>query len=80
MNELKNLQPTGLTSLGSALKQTFDLLNVNRLHSGIDNYGQVCRTLCGSKFMHGEIVEGIQEYLPGGNFDLSSYSQTVRCV
>lgn len=40
MNELKNLQPTGLTSLGSALKQTFDLLNVNRLHSGIDNYGQ----------------------------------------
>lgn len=41
MSELKNLQATGLTTLGHALKMTFDLLNVNRLYSGIDNYGQV---------------------------------------
>ncbi|XP_041482664.1 integrator complex subunit 6-like isoform X1 [Lytechinus variegatus] len=40
MTELKNLQATGLTTLGHALKMTFDLLNVNRLYSGIDNYGQ----------------------------------------
>ncbi|XP_072180479.1 integrator complex subunit 6-like [Diadema setosum] len=40
MSELKNLQATGLTTMGHALKQTFDLLNVNRLYSGIDNYGQ----------------------------------------
>eukprot|EP00057_Strongylocentrotus_purpuratus_P021547 XP_011676021.1 PREDICTED: protein DDX26B-like [Strongylocentrotus purpuratus] len=40
MSELKNLQATGLTTLGHALKMTFDLLNVNRLYSGIDNYGQ----------------------------------------
>ncbi|XP_046852731.1 integrator complex subunit 6-like [Xenia sp. Carnegie-2017] len=39
MNELKNLQATGLTNLGSAMKQAFDLLNLYRLQSGIDNYG-----------------------------------------
>lgn len=41
MNELKNLQATGLTTLGQALRASFDLLNLNRLVSGIDNYGQV---------------------------------------
>ncbi|XP_022093387.1 integrator complex subunit 6-like isoform X2 [Acanthaster planci] len=40
MNELKNLQATSLTGLGQALKTTFDLVNINRLYSGIDNYGQ----------------------------------------
>ncbi|XP_016282174.1 sarcoma antigen 1 isoform X1 [Monodelphis domestica] len=40
MTELKNLQASGLTTLGQALKSAFDLLNVNRLVSGIDNYGQ----------------------------------------
>ena len=41
MNELKNLQATGLSTLGSSLKEAFDLLNLYRLHSGIDNYGMV---------------------------------------
>lgn len=40
MNELKNLQATGLTTLGQALRSSFDLLNLNRLVSAIDNYGQ----------------------------------------
>lgn len=40
MNELKNLQSTGLTSMGEALKNAFDLLNLNRMQSGIDTYGQ----------------------------------------
>ncbi|XP_036299370.1 integrator complex subunit 6-like isoform X12 [Pipistrellus kuhlii] len=40
MNELKNLQASGLTTLGQALRSSFDLLNLNRLISGIDNYGQ----------------------------------------
>lgn len=40
INELKNLQSNGLTSMGEALKNAFDLLNVNRLQSGIDTYGQ----------------------------------------
>ncbi|XP_069826082.1 integrator complex subunit 6 [Dendropsophus ebraccatus] len=40
MNELKNLQAVGLTSLGQALRTSFDLLNLNRLVTGIDNYGQ----------------------------------------
>lgn len=39
MNELKNLQATGLSTLGTSLKEAFDLLNLYRLHSGIDNYG-----------------------------------------
>lgn len=39
--ELKNLAATGVTSLGNALKSCFDLLNVNRMQSGIDTYGQV---------------------------------------
>uniref|UniRef100_F7F5Q2 Integrator complex subunit 6 like n=1 Tax=Macaca mulatta TaxID=9544 RepID=F7F5Q2_MACMU len=41
MSELKNLQASGLTTLGQALRSSFDLLNLNRLISGIDNYGQV---------------------------------------
>uniref|UniRef100_A0A8C2WA78 Integrator complex subunit 6 like n=1 Tax=Cyclopterus lumpus TaxID=8103 RepID=A0A8C2WA78_CYCLU len=40
MCELKNLQASGLTTLGHALRTAFDLLNLNRLISGIDNYGQ----------------------------------------
>ncbi|XP_058506498.1 integrator complex subunit 6 isoform X1 [Solea solea] len=40
MCELKNLQAFGLTTLGHALRTAFDLLNLNRLVSGIDNYGQ----------------------------------------
>uniref|UniRef100_A0A4W4HNV9 VWFA domain-containing protein n=1 Tax=Electrophorus electricus TaxID=8005 RepID=A0A4W4HNV9_ELEEL len=40
MSELKNLQASGLTTLGNALRAAFDLLNLNRLVSGIDNYGQ----------------------------------------
>ncbi|XP_058056518.1 integrator complex subunit 6-like [Anopheles bellator] len=40
MNELKNLQSNGLTSMGEALKNAFDLLNLNRALSGIDTYGQ----------------------------------------
>uniref|UniRef100_A0A8C5I0J6 Integrator complex subunit 6-like n=1 Tax=Gouania willdenowi TaxID=441366 RepID=A0A8C5I0J6_GOUWI len=39
MCELKNLQASGLTTLGHALRTAFDLLNLNRLVSGIDNYG-----------------------------------------
>ena len=41
INELKNLQATGLSTLGTSLKAAFDLLNLYRLHSGIDNYGMV---------------------------------------
>lgn len=41
ISELKNLEATGLTNLGSSLKHTFDLLNVNRMQTGIDTYGQV---------------------------------------
>ncbi|KAJ8255583.1 hypothetical protein COCON_G00194470 [Conger conger] len=40
MTELKNLQAVGLTTVGPSLRTAFDLLNLNRLVSGIDNYGQ----------------------------------------
>ncbi|KAJ1114501.1 hypothetical protein NDU88_002737 [Pleurodeles waltl] len=40
MNELKHLQAVGLTTLGQSLRTAFDLLNLNRLVTGIDNYGQ----------------------------------------
>uniref|UniRef100_A0A8C1ZK56 Integrator complex subunit 6 n=1 Tax=Cyprinus carpio TaxID=7962 RepID=A0A8C1ZK56_CYPCA len=40
MTELRNLQAVGLTSIGQSLRTAFDLLNLNRLVSGIDNYGQ----------------------------------------
>uniref|UniRef100_A0A671SWB5 Integrator complex subunit 6-like n=1 Tax=Sinocyclocheilus anshuiensis TaxID=1608454 RepID=A0A671SWB5_9TELE len=40
MTELRNLQAVGLTSFGQSLRTAFDLLNLNRLISGIDNYGQ----------------------------------------
>lgn len=41
MTELRNLQAFGLTTFGQSLRTSFDLLNLNRLVSGIDNYGQV---------------------------------------
>lgn len=37
--ELKNLQGCSLSNVGCALKDAFDLLNMHRLQSGIDNYG-----------------------------------------
>ncbi|TMS06192.1 Integrator complex subunit 6 [Larimichthys crocea] len=40
MTELRNLQATGLTTIGQSLRTAFDLLNLNRLVTGIDNYGQ----------------------------------------
>ncbi|XP_060531461.1 integrator complex subunit 6 [Cylas formicarius] len=40
MNELKNLQCYSLTTMGVAVKQAFDILNINRMTSGIDTYGQ----------------------------------------
>ncbi|XP_063239498.1 integrator complex subunit 6 [Bacillus rossius redtenbacheri] len=40
MNELKNLQCTGMTTMGAALKNAFDVLNINRMQTGIDTYGQ----------------------------------------
>uniref|UniRef100_A0A8D2EXB3 VWFA domain-containing protein n=1 Tax=Theropithecus gelada TaxID=9565 RepID=A0A8D2EXB3_THEGE len=40
MNELKNLQAEGLRTLGQSLRTAFDLLNLNRLVTGIDNYGK----------------------------------------
>ena len=44
MTELRTLQATGLTTIGQSLRTAFDLLNLNRLVTGIDNYGQVCST------------------------------------
>lgn len=40
INELKNLQCLGLTTMGPALKHAFDVLNINRMQTGIDTYGQ----------------------------------------
>ncbi|XP_005100225.1 integrator complex subunit 6 [Aplysia californica] len=39
-SELKNLRASGLSSLGPSLKHAFDLLNLNRMTSGIETYGQ----------------------------------------
>ncbi|XP_066924176.1 integrator complex subunit 6-like [Clytia hemisphaerica] len=39
MTELKNLDGFNLSDVGRALKESFDLLNINRLHMGLDNYG-----------------------------------------
>ena len=41
LEELKSLQATSLSGLGPALKESFNLLNLHRLQSGIDNYGMV---------------------------------------
>ena len=40
MNELKNLQCIGMTKMGAALKNAFDILNINRMQTGVDTYGQ----------------------------------------
>ena len=41
ITELKSLTATGLSSFGSSLREALDLLNIHRLHTGIDHYGQV---------------------------------------
>lgn len=38
MNELKNLQCNCRTVMGTGLRQAYDLLNLNRMQSGIDTY------------------------------------------
>ncbi|XP_041359584.1 integrator complex subunit 6-like [Gigantopelta aegis] len=40
MSELKNLHGSCLSMMGPAIKNAFDLLNINRMQSGIDTYGQ----------------------------------------
>ena len=40
MNQLKNLQCVGMTTMGAALKHAFDVLNINRMQTGTDTYGQ----------------------------------------
>jgi integrator complex subunit 6 len=39
MESLKNLEAGDLTDLGSALKETFELVNQYRLQTNVDNYG-----------------------------------------
>jgi ATP-dependent RNA helicase DDX26B len=39
LNELKNLSATSLSSIGTALKTSFDLLNLLRIQRNTDNYG-----------------------------------------
>ncbi|XP_018009540.1 integrator complex subunit 6 [Hyalella azteca] len=39
MNELKNIRATGLSTIGPAIRNVFDVLNINRMQSGIDTYG-----------------------------------------
>ena len=46
VTELKNLQALGVSVFGQSLKESLDLLNINRLHTGIDHYGQVHVQLC----------------------------------
>ena len=43
--QLKNLTAQGVTEIGPALKNAFDMLNMNRNQSGIDTYGQVNKCL-----------------------------------
>ncbi len=40
-NELKSLHAHGVSMFSRGLKEALDLLNVQRLHTGIDQYGQV---------------------------------------
>lgn len=40
ISQLKNLQATALSTFGKSLRESFDLLNIHRLHTSIDHYGQ----------------------------------------
>ena len=40
-NELKYMKASGTSTLGVALKETFDLLNLQRASAGTDTYGAV---------------------------------------
>jgi len=41
VSELKALQATSLSTFSASLREAFKLLNIHRLHTGIENYGQV---------------------------------------
>ncbi|XP_055384730.1 integrator complex subunit 6 [Condylostylus longicornis] len=84
MNELKNLQCNGLTSMGEALKNALDLLNLNRMQSGIDTYGQgrcpfylessvIIAITDGGKYsyrsgVHQEMILPLNSQVPGTKF------------
>lgn len=84
MNELKNLQSNGLTSMGESLKNAFDLLNLNRMQSGIDTYGQgrcpfylepsvIIVITDGGRYsyrngVHQDIILPLNTQIPGTNF------------
>ena len=40
ISQLKNLQATSLSTFGRSMREAFDLLNIHRLHTSIDHYGQ----------------------------------------
>ena len=50
MSELKNLEANGMTTMGTALKQVFDTLNINRMQTGIDMYGAYANVSCSFTF------------------------------
>lgn len=71
MTELRNLQATGLTTIGQSLRTAFDLLNLNRLVTGIDNYGQVCST------EEAEKKSGVESVLTRWN--MSPHTPLIPC-
>uniref|UniRef100_A0A8C9WCP2 Integrator complex subunit 6 n=1 Tax=Scleropages formosus TaxID=113540 RepID=A0A8C9WCP2_SCLFO len=73
MMELKNLQAVGLSTVGQALRTSFDLLNLNRLVSGIDNYGQGRNPF----FLEPSVIIAITD---GGKLTSSSGVQDEVCT
>ena len=56
--ELKALQATGLSSFSASIREAFKLLNIHRLHTGIENYGQVTRSVHSVNFIIYTTVSG----------------------
>ncbi|XP_053570796.1 integrator complex subunit 6 [Bombina bombina] len=78
MSELKNLHASGLTTLGQALRSSFDLLNLNRLVSGIDNYGQGRNPFFLEPSILITITDGNKLSIPSGVQEEVSRSYCVR--
>lgn len=56
--ELKASQATGLSSFSVSVREAFKLLNIHRLHTGIENYGQVYNLQLGMHYVYKIKIQG----------------------
>ena len=78
VSELKALQANGLSSFSVSVREAFKLLNIHRLHTGIENYGQVTGITYSIHVISYYTVLGSQSFLFGTCCGYMHYRWTVN--